>query len=344
MPYKIKELAKKYMDGYELITVKREQSTTNLTDQIYFEVKASDKFEALCRIIDISPNFYGLIFCRTKIDVDTLNSRLVDRGYDAEAIHGDISQIQRERTLDKFKKQRSNILVATDVAARGIDVNNLTHVINFSLPQEPELYIHRIGRTGRAGNRGTAITFITPSEYRRFMFIQRITKTDIKKSQLPKVEEIIQTRRNKINHDIEVILDSKIDKEYYNWAKSLLGEKNPTEILAAILSYSFEDEFKSHNYSEIKEFGGKRDKPLEGHGKTRLFVALGKKDNLNARKLVDLIVGKVQIKSRDIRDIEIMENFSFLTVPFSSAEDIIIAFEERGKRALISIAKNKKRR
>jgi len=137
IPNRIKELAHKYMDGYELLAVKKEQLTTNLTEQIYFEVKVSEKFDALCRIIDFEDDFYGLIFCRTKNNVDTVVSHLVDRGYDAEAIHGDISQSQRERTLDKFKKQTVNILIATDVAARGIDVINLTHVINYSLPPGP---------------------------------------------------------------------------------------------------------------------------------------------------------------------------------------------------------------
>ena len=118
MPERIVSLAKKYMKEYEIIRVRAEQPTTELTDQIYFEVQHSDKLEALCRIIDVEHEFYGLIFCRTKIDVDELAKKLVDRGYDAEALHGDISQYQRERILDKFKKKRSNILVATDVAAR----------------------------------------------------------------------------------------------------------------------------------------------------------------------------------------------------------------------------------
>ncbi|GAJ01682.1 unnamed protein product, partial [marine sediment metagenome] len=122
MPLRIKVLASKYMGDYEFITVRKQQLTTSLTEQIYYEVKAGDKFEALCRIIDIEEDFYGLVFCRTKNDVDSVVSHLIDRGYDADAIHGDISQAQREKTLDKFKKKRINVLVATDVAARGIDV------------------------------------------------------------------------------------------------------------------------------------------------------------------------------------------------------------------------------
>jgi len=338
IPNRIKELAHKYMDGYELLAVKKEQLTTNLTEQIYFEVKVSEKFDALCRIIDFEDDFYGLIFCRTKNNVDTVVSHLVDRGYDAEAIHGDISQSQRERTLDKFKKQTVNILIATDVAARGIDVINLTHVINYSLPQDPDSYVHRIGRTGRAGKEGTAITFITPSEYKKLMFIKRIAKTDIKKSRIPQVKDIINSKKKKIYDDLAEILEDKIDSTYYNWAKNLLEDKNPTDILAAVLNYCFEDELNPDSYGSVKEVSS-RGEHLDKQGKARLFVSLGKKDKLNAKKLVELITGRVQLKSKQISDVQVMEKFSFLTVPFNKAEEIVLSFKEKGQRPLISHAK-----
>jgi len=340
MPGKIKDLAHKYMDGYEFLTVKTEQLTTDLTEQIYFEVKASDKFEALCRIIDIEDDFYGLVFCRTKSDVDSLVAHLMDRGYDAEAIHGDLSQAQRERTLKKFKKQRVNILIATDVAARGIDVHNLTHVINYSLPQDPESYVHRIGRTGRAGNEGTAITFITSSEYKQLMFIQRIAKTDIKKSKIPKVIDIIEAKKKKIYDDLTTILEDEIDTKYHNWAKELLEDNNPTEILAAILNYCFEEELNPDAYGEIKEVGAKG-KQLDQQGKARLFVALGKKDKINARKLIELITSRVSVKPKHIRDIQVMDKFSFITVPFEKAEKIVVSFKEKGQKPLITHAKKR---
>jgi ATP-dependent RNA helicase DeaD len=342
MPNKIKALAKKYMDGYELLADKKAQLTTNLTEQIYFEVRASSKFEALCRIIDIEADFYALVFCRTKIDVDNVAAHLMDRGYDAEAIHGDISQAQRERTLGKFRKQRINILVATDVAARGIDVENLTHVINYSLPQDPESYVHRIGRTGRAGREGTAITFITPSEYKRLMFIQRFAKAAIKKSTLPQVKDIIKAKRTKIYKDLTAILDDEIDKKYFNWAKRLLEEKSPTEMVAAILNYCFEEELNPDAYGEIKEIGA-RGRQVDQEGKTRLFVALGKKDKYTPRKLVDLIMSRVPIKSKQIGDIQIMDKFSFMTVPFEKAEKVIASFREKGQKPLITHVKKKKR-
>jgi len=328
------------MKDYQLISVKKEPLTTNLTEQIYFEVKAQDKFEALCRLIDIRADFYGLVFCKTKRDVDSVVNHLTDRGYDAESIHGDISQAQREKTLEKFKKQKVNVLVATDVAARGIDVHNLTHVINYSLPQDPESYVHRIGRTGRAGREGTAITFITPSEYKQLMFIQRIAKTDIKKSKVPNVKEIINVKKKRIYDDLNTILDLGIDPQYVNWAKRLLEDNDPTEILAALLHYSFQDELNPDAYGEIKEVGG-RSKQLDRHGKARLFVALGKKDRINAKKLVDLIMKRVSIRSKEIRDIQIMDKFSFLNVPFDKAEEIVASFREHGQKPLITHAKKK---
>jgi len=181
MPKAILNIAHKYMGDYEVLAVKKEQLTTNLTEQIYYELSERDKFEALCRIIDIEDDFYGIVFCRTKVKSDEVAERLINRGYTAAALHGDISQNMRERILSQFKDKKINILVATDVAARGIDVTNLTHVINYSLPQDPESYVHRIGRTGRAGQEGTAITFVTHSEYRMMIRIKRMANTDIKK-------------------------------------------------------------------------------------------------------------------------------------------------------------------
>jgi ATP-dependent RNA helicase DeaD len=343
VPPRIRDLAKTYMDGYQLLTVKNETMTTDLTEQIYFEVHASEKFEALCRIIDVVDDFYGLIFCRTKIDVDTVTNKLIDRSYDAEAIHGDISQSQRERTLGKFRKKRINILVATDVAARGIDVENLTHVINYALPHDAESYIHRIGRTGRAGNEGTAITFITPKEYRKLMFIQRFAGTDIKKAKMPTVEDILKAKKKKIYEDLTKVLEDDIDEMYYNWAKSLLEENKPSAILAALLSYSFEEELNPDIYGNIKDgnSSSRSSGQLDKQGKTRLFVALGKKDNFNPRKLVKLIMTKLDIRSRDIDDVQVMDNFSFITVPFDKANEILKSFTTKHGKALVTRAREK---
>jgi len=340
MPQKIRDLAKKYMDGYELLKAKKENITTDLTDQIYFEVRNSEKFDALCRIVDFEDNFYGLVFCRTKQDVDTLVTRLLGRGYDAEAIHGDISQAQRERTLARFKKKSINILVATDVAARGIDVSDISHVINFSLPHDPESYVHRIGRTGRAGKEGIAITFITSSEYSKLMFIQRMAKTNIRRSSVPSVIDIISQKKQKIADDLNTMLDEEVDSMYYEWSKKLLETGKPSQILASILSYAFKEELDPGVYGNIKEYAEKG-ASLDKHGKARLFVALGKKDKMRPDKLALLIMHTVKIQTRDITDIQVMDNFSFITVPFEFAEPIIKAFKvkKKGQKPLVMLAK-----
>lgn len=347
MPQKIRQLAKKYMKGYTLLEDTRKQLTTHLTEQIYFEVRFTDKFDLLCRIVDFQDEFYGLVFCRTKTDVDTVTGRLVERGYDAEAIHGDISQMQRERTLSKFRAQHINILVATDVAARGIDVQNLTHVINYSLPHDPEAYVHRIGRTGRAGQQGTAITFITPKEYNKLMFIQKVARTDIKKSKIPTADDIIAAKTQKVRDDLMRLLEEPLEDRYYNWAKTLTAEKHPTEIIAALLNYCFEDDVNPESYRAIQQISssGKQKrspKPVDLHGKARLFVALGRRDKVTPRRLVDLILSRVTIKPRQISDIEVLDNFSFITVPYKHAEKIIFNFREKGQKPLITHVKKQK--
>jgi len=284
MPQRIKQLASKYMPNYEFLKVAKVEITANLTNQIYYEVRYSDKFEALCRIIDFEEDFYGLVFCRTKNDVDTIVAHLNDRGYDADAIHGDIAQAQREKTLKRFKDKKINILVATDVAARGIDVNNLTHVINHSIPQDPESYVHRIGRTGRAGNQGTAINLITPSEYRKLMFIQRVSKSDIKKGKLPNVKDIVAAKKRKINEDISAIDASKIDKSYINWAEKLINEKDPATVLAGILHYHFKEVLDHDSYNKISENNGRRrdDRGRDGgrdRGRSRRDDRPGRREN-----------------------------------------------------------------
>ncbi len=342
MPMRIRDLAKKYMANPEFINVKNDQLTTNLTEQIYYEVKNSEKFEALCRIIDIEEDFYGLIFCRTKNDVDDVSARLIDRGYDADAIHGDISQAQREKTLSKFKNKKINVLVATDVAARGIDVNNMSHVINYSLPQDPESYVHRIGRTGRAGNQGTAITFITPSEYSQLMFIQRIAKTDIKKSTVPNVKDIIRNKKKKISEELANLSTKTIDNSYREWATKLLETNTPTDMLAQLLCYSFNHELDPSLYSNIQESSGRNAK-ISMDGKARLFVALGKKDKTTKDKLIKFIVDNTRINPATIDQVDVYENFSFITVAFNEAETILRFFKKTSGRNKPLVVKAKEK-
>ncbi|MDD5194640.1 MAG: DEAD/DEAH box helicase [Candidatus Omnitrophica bacterium] len=338
MPERILSLAARYMSKYEVVAVRKEQLTTDLTDQIYFEVNLADKFEALCRIIDVEKFFYGLVFCRTKVDVDDIGHRLMDRGYEAESLHGDLSQYQRERILDKFKKKRINILVATDVAARGIDIYNLTHVINYSLPQDPESYVHRIGRTGRAGKEGTAVTFITPEEYRRLTFIKRIAKTDIRKEKLPKVADVINIKKSRIKDEVLGLVKAGEFSDYLMLAKEMLAADTPENVLAATLKHSFADELDQSNYNEIREVSVNR------KGTSRLFVALGRLDAMTPQKLISFIKQKAKVEDRKIQDVRIFDSFSFITVPFEEAEIILRVFkrEQGTKRPIVERAREKR--
>ena len=323
MPKEIMSIAKRFMENYKLLKVEKKELTTNLTEQIYYEVKQEDKFEALCRVLDYEQNFYGIVFCRTKSEVDDVTNKLKARNYDAECIHGDITQGLRQKALDLFKKKVLTILVATDVAARGIDVSNLTHVINYAIPQEAESYVHRIGRTGRAGQKGIAITFVTPREAKKLSQIKKVTKTNIKRESIPNVKEILNAKKEALKGWVEEIIKEEDYVSYVNIAKNLLEGKNPTEVLASVLRHVYEDEFLEENYSDIA------DVQVKIEDKTRLFIALGSKDGYNVGRLLDLLNKKAKTPGRKVKDIKILDKYSFVTVPLQEAEYILRALNSK---------------
>jgi ATP-dependent RNA helicase DeaD len=341
MPPNILRLAKNFMKEYDFVEVKKEQITTDLTEQIYFEVRESERFEALTRIIDVEPDFYGIVFCRTKIETDQVSHKLNDRGYEAEAIHGDVTQSQRELIIKKFKARKATILVATDVAARGIDINDLTHVINYNLPQDPEAYVHRIGRTGRAGKQGTAITFITPAELRELLFIQKIARATIKKEKVPTVQDVIAMKKNRIKADIVELIDAGEYQEYVDMAHELIDEgQTPERVVAALLKYTFKDELKAESYREITEG---RSSIVDNKGTARLFVALGREQDYNPAKLAKFLETEGGIDQRAIKDIKVYDKFSFITVAFMEAEQLLAVFSKNknGRKPLVTKAKER---
>lgn len=252
MPTTILNLAKKYMSNHKHIEIKKTTLTVSLTEQKYFEVMESDKLEALRRIIDKEEDFYGLIFCQTKLSVDSVTHRLKDCGYRVEGIHGDVVQNQREKVLKNFKDRKIKILVATDVAARGIDINNLTHVVNYALPHDAEVYTHRIGRTGRAGKTGIALSLISPHERRKFEYMIQRIGVKIKKENLPEPQEIIEARKMRIQKNIEQIIDNKIDNQFVHFAQKLIQNKNEEKIIAALLEMAFKNDLDASNYHALK--------------------------------------------------------------------------------------------
>ena len=317
MPERIRALAEGFMHDVEVLKVESQALTTDLTNQIYFEVREGDKLDALTRIIDVEPDFYGIVFSRTKVGVDEITARLTERGYSAEGLHGDISQSVREKILGKFRTRTVNILVATDVAARGIDISNLTHVINYSLPQDSESYVHRIGRTGRAGQQGTAITFISPSEMRQFGFLRRDIKADIKLETLPTPADVVAIKRNKIKEDLYQIVQSETYTECAAMAEELLESYSPEVVLSALLRLAFNNELSESNYPEIRSIN------VDRKGKSCIVMAIGARDGFDCRRLVKLLKRECGLADPEINNVKVMEDYSTATVPFERAREVV---------------------
>jgi len=339
MPKAILGVAKKYMGEYELVAIKNDQGTTIQTEQFFIQMQERDKLEALCRIMDKEDDFYGIVFCKTKMDVDNVFSRLHEKGYTAQALHGDVQQKQRENILKLFKAKKTKILVATDVAARGIDVNDISHVINFSIPQDPESYVHRIGRTGRAGKTGIAITFITPSEFRKFQFFQKATNTVVAKMDVPSVIHVIEAKKKKLKDNIAELLEKGAHEKYVALAKELLTDKDPEHVLAVMLNIAYNNEFNEDHYSHINKVQSSPTSMGSGssrggsNGSARIFLAFGKKAGYHNKALVDYLVEETGIPSREIDDVKVMEDFSFITVPEAQAETVLRTFKSQASRA-----------
>jgi len=368
MPSHIEKLAKNYMSEYEVISVAEDQNSKENIRQIYFEVSPADKFEALFRIIDVEQDFYGMIFCRTKIDTDEIAHKLSGRGCKSEALHGDVSQAQREKILQKFRTKKINILVATDVAARGIDVDNLTHVINYSLPQDPESYVHRIGRTGRAGKSGIAATLISSSEFKKLLFIQKIAKGKINKEKIPATSDVINVKRQRILKNISEIITNNSFDDMISFADEIIASKvaKPEIIIAAMMKLAFKEELNEKNYKEIQESSGRRVKDsfrsssdfnqqnstnnftknrnfnrkdfdrgdsdrknFDRKDSVRLFIAKGKDSFSDVRSLVDFVQKESGVEGRKIDDVKLFDSFSFFAVSSKDAEKILDNFQKK---------------
>ncbi len=362
MPAPIMHIAKKYLGVFEVVEDMTNPVQAGLTDQIWLEVRERDKLEALCRIVDAEDEFYGLVFCHTKIETDAVARALSERGYAAEALHGDISQDMRERTLGRFRDKKTLVLVATDVAARGIDVECLTHVVNFNLPFDPESYTHRIGRTGRAGNKGTAITFVTPEEYRRLFALRRASGDGLHKGAVPTVTDVIEAKRSRIMakttgaaRDILGVSFQSGDEEadggaegvaeaggaaaeeagprrtdpqvaaFYLLADELLSMLDPRVALASLAAAAYSGDLDPRRYGEV------RDVSVDSAATARLYVGLGKQDGAWPKDVVAVVKRLTGLPDRLIDDIEVLERFSFVSVPFEAAEKAIAeARKQRG--------------
>jgi ATP-dependent RNA helicase DeaD len=235
MPGPIRKIAETFMKEPEIIRVKTKEMTVPLIDQYYLEVQERNKFDTLTRLLDIQSPELAIIFGRTKRRVDELSDALNQRGYAAEGIHGDLSQAKRMSVLKKFKEGSIDVLVATDVAARGLDISGVTHVYNFDIPQDPESYVHRIGRTGRAGKAGMAMTFITPREKSYLEVVERTTKRKMERMKPPSLDEALEGQQKAALDKIMTAIESNNLQYYKRMADQILEEHDASTVVAAVL-------------------------------------------------------------------------------------------------------------
>ena len=345
MPQEIMDIAAEFMrPEYEIARTGTQSATnTTLTEQYFHEVKREHKLDALMRLIDANNELYAMVFCRTRADVDEVTEKLHAKGYRVEALHGEISQAQRLRVINAFKKRKFPLLIATDVAARGIDVNDLTHVINYSLPQNSDIYIHRIGRTGRAGRHGVAVSFVTPGERRKLKFIEKDIGSTIPQRKLPEIADIIEAKKQLFAENIALLLETGDAEPYLNFAEELCTlVSHPAEAMAAMLKMHFKNELLPESYHEF----GTKVKADESSMKKLLLFA-GRADGVTVPELLRMICDRTGIRSNQLGKIICRADKTFINAAPADAEKILKTFakdkewkfkydeprEQRGQRA-----------
>jgi ATP-dependent RNA helicase DeaD len=317
----IMEMTKKYQRDPQVVKVNHKEMTVSNIEQSYFEVRGPQKKDVLTRIMDMYNLKSTIIFANTKRMVDEIVADLQAKGYFADGLHGDMSQAQRQNTLDKFRKNTLEILVATDVAARGIDVDNVEAVFNYDLPADEEYYVHRIGRTGRAGKNGRAFTFVSGRDIYKLRDIMRFTKADIKLEQVPSFADVSEVKTTLFLNQIkEVVEKGNLDK-YIGRVQRLLDQSEDItslDIAAALLKMTMKEDKRSE-----QSLDASREKGASRPGYTRLFISMGKKDRLHPRDVVDLIGESTNLPGNKVGDIALYDKFSFVEVPNEFAEEIV---------------------
>jgi ATP-dependent RNA helicase DeaD len=334
MPAPILNLMKTYLKDPAVVKVQKKTLSNASIEQKHFVVRFENMSEAICRILDSLDDYYGMIFCRTKVDAKSLADELNSRGYPSDSMHGDMSQQQRDLTMKNFKNKKINMLVCTDVAARGIDVDNLTHVINYGLPQDIESYVHRIGRTGRAGQSGIALTLIEPSERYRLRQVENITKAPILKGELPTLEELQTVMMKKELKKLDTLIEDISSLDAHPIFMEKFGDLNKEDVLKIVFNHLFKEQMDRYNSKPSLEFqdkkrtettGPRRDNNSSGSreemgrgrssGNVRFFVNIGREHGVTLKSILSSISGMINVNERDIRNVDLKESFSFLEVP-----------------------------
>lgn len=355
----IERIAKNYIREYREIVVGSRNEGAEHVNHIYYAVRAQDKYAALKRIVDYYPRIYAIIFCRTRLETQEVADHLIRDGYSAEALHGDLAQAQRDLTMQKFRTHRTQLLVATDVAARGLDVNELTHVINYGLPDDVENYTHRSGRTGRAGKRGTSISIIHLREKGKVRVIERVIGKKFEVGTLPEPKEICTKQLYKVIDNLEhtepdeeqiaPFLPEVMHKLEWLTKEELVKRLVQQEFGRFLTYYADAPEIVQPTAREEREEkGSKRDRrddkrarnakgnPVAEEGYTRLFLNFGKRDNFFAREIINLVNRYVKGKV-EIGRIDLLNNCSFFEVPEEQAELVMgkMAKAKVGERRVV---------
>ena len=318
MPKEIERIAKKYMKpDYQHIEIEAKTKTAANVKQYYYVVNEKIRNEAICRVIDLKDTKRIIIFCQTKMQCDNLLKELSVRNYSAEVMHGDIMQSMRIQTLDRFKNDAFNILIATDVAARGIHVDNIDLVINYNLPQDFESYVHRIGRTGRADAVGEAISFVSGREMGFFNGLAKFTKSTIEKCELPNKEDIIKNKYVKTLSNAHEVIKNKEYEEALEYVRDF-NRDDLIKVAAALLKVSVNEKIGSDFNKDLtlkddRNNGRSRSRNTNPNS-TRVFLTIGKLDNLKKGTLLDFMKKETGIDKDCFNNIEILTKFTFLDV------------------------------
>ena len=355
MPKPIVSISRNYMKDPQLVSVVSGDETNKDITQYYYNVQSKNKIEAVARLLHVYNPKLTLVFCNTKRKVDDVTRELTKKGYNVDKIHGDLQQTARLHVLNKFHTGVLDMLVATDVAARGLDIKNVELVVNFDIPEKADYYVHRIGRTGRIGNKGYAFSLVSRSEMSRLDSILRFTKSTIKKRNIPTPEKVLRVKHDKQLEDIMSIIETENISPQYDLATRLLENNDPEKIVSALLRKLEKTDHSEVILGDINEEVGSRGRGQgrnrdrgqgrgigTGEGSVRFHINLGTGVGMNPKKLAEFISKKTGIRNNDIQDITVRHAFSFFTVNKKHKRKVgleLANVKHNGKKASIQEAK-----
>ena len=336
MPRPILDLAGRYQRNPQMIRVVRKELTVPNIEQYYYEVRPKNKSEVLSRLLDIYDPGLSIVFCNTKKGVDELVADLKGRGYFAEGLHGDMKQTMRDRVMQRFRNGHTDILVATDVAARGIDVDDVDAVFNYDLPQDEEYYVHRIGRTGRAGKSGMAFSFVVGREVYKLKDIRRYCKARIKSQPIPSLNDVTETRVRKLFDRLDGVIQDQNLNRYIDMVEKVLDERDYTSMdVAAALLYEYIGTTGSEADGGMESLSHKADRDViygdtgaGEEGMVRLFINIGKRQGIRPGDILGAIAGESGIPGKLVGAIDMYDKYTFVEVPADVAAEVLEAMKQ----------------